>query len=509
MKLSFKIFLCFVIIFGITFQAAGYLLINFAYQNAVSQEKKMAFQEFRYNKYVLQSILYLEPELLLEGGKGLERYAKSFTVPVAFYGEGKECLFSNMTVPSEYAVLEELEWGRSSYQITQYETGSYIFVGDSVPYDAASYTGSVLYLMTETDISSVVDSQREMIAYFQRIYLLILGIGFPVIFLLTSYLTKSVKRVGKAARRIAEGRYCERIQIVGQDEIGELAADFNQMAARIEEKMAELSDLVRQKEDFTANFAHELKTPLTSVIGYADMIYQKELPREQVKSAAGYIWKEGMRLEALSLKLMDLFVLDKQEFLFQDFVLQKPALQETLADLKQGIEPLCRKYGVTFHMELAEGDIAVDYDLFKTMLLNLADNAAKADSKDIWLTGRQLAGSFKLAEPTGAIEGIGIIGTQEEEQTGYELCLRDNGKGIPPEELGRITEAFYMVDKSRARRQHGAGLGMALVAKIAELHGAKLRIESDGTHGTAVYLFFPDRLPGKEQRQTGKEEGEE
>ncbi len=66
-----------------------------------------------------------------------------------------------------------------------------------------------------------------------------------------------------------------------------------------------------------------------------------------------------------------------------------------------------------------------------------------------------------------------------------------------------------MVDKSRARRQHGAGLGMALVAKIAELHGAKLRIESDGTHGTAVYLFFPDRLPGKEQRQTGKEEGEE
>lgn len=495
MKLSFKIFLCFVILFGITFQAAGYLLINFAYQNAIGQEKKMAVQEFQHNKYILQSILYLEPTLLTEGGKGLERYAKSFTVPVAFYGEEKECLFSNMTVPPEQAVLEGLEWGRISFQITQYKTGSYIFVGDSVPWDTISktareeetlaYDGTAVYLLTETDISSVVASQREMIAYFQRIYLLILGIGVPVIFLLTSYLTRTIKRVGKAARRIAEGRYSERIQVSGRDEIGEMAADFNQMAARIEEKMAELSDTARQKEDFTANFAHELKTPLTSVIGYADMIYQKELPREQVKSAAEYIWKEGMRLEALSQKLMDLFVLNKQDFLLQDIALKQPALQETLEDLQQGMEPLCKKYGVSFHMELEEGTIAVDYDLFKTMLLNLVDNAAKADSKDIWLTGRNLAGTAE-----------------------YELLLRDNGKGIPPGELGRITEAFYMVDKSRARKQHGAGLGMALVAKIAELHGAELNIESDGLHGTMVSLLFHHTASGQKTDDQREEEKE-
>lgn len=306
-----------------------------------------------------------------------------------------------------------------------------------------------------------------------------------MIFLLTSYLTRTIKRVGKAARRIAEGRYSERIQVSGRDEIGEMAADFNQMAARIEEKMAELSDTARQKEDFTANFAHELKTPLTSVIGYADMIYQKELPREQVKSAAEYIWKEGMRLEALSQKLMDLFVLNKQDFLLQDIALKQPALQETLEDLQQGMEPLCKKYGVSFHMELEEGTIAVDYDLFKTMLLNLVDNAAKADSKDIWLTGRNLAGTAE-----------------------YELLLRDNGKGIPPGELGRITEAFYMVDKSRARKQHGAGLGMALVAKIAELHGAELNIESDGLHGTTVSLLFHRTASGQKTDDQREEEKE-
>ncbi len=70
------------------------------------------------------------------------------------------------------------------------------------------------------------------------------------------------------------------------------------------------------------------------------------------------------------------------------------------------------------------------------------------------------------------------------------MCLEDNGKGIPPEELGRITEAFYMVDKSRARKLHGAGLGMALVSKVIDLHGARMKIGSDGKTGTKITLSF-------------------
>ncbi|MDE6942612.1 MAG: sensor histidine kinase, partial [Lachnospiraceae bacterium] len=71
------------------------------------------------------------------------------------------------------------------------------------------------------------------------------------------------------------------------------------------------------------------------------------------------------------------------------------------------------------------------------------------------------------------------------------IRISDNGKGIPPKELGRITEAFYMVDKSRSRKQHGAGLGMALVSKIVKIHRAEMAIESDGKTGTAVSIGFP------------------
>lgn len=458
MKLFHKIFICFVVLFGITFQAAGYLLINFAYEKAIGQEKRFALQEFQHNKYILQSVLYSEQGVLAEDKADFYNTAGNFSVPVAVYGTDESCIYSNLSVKFGPESLTEIEASYVAYQINRTETESYILVCGLV-----SQNDTEVYLVTECDISEAVNSQNSMISYFQRIYLMIMCVGFPVILLLSSLLVCSINKVSKAAKRIAEGRYEERIKVPGKDEIGELAVNFNHMAENIEEKIMELSNHAQQKEDFAANFAHELKTPLTSVIGYADMLYQKDLPRDQVKSAAEYILNEGMRLEALSLKLMDLFVMDKQ-----DFSLEEISVREIFSNLKQGIEPVCQKRGVRFHMEMADGRIKVDYDLFKTMILNLVDNSVKADCKDIWITGRAKGGI-------------------------YRICLEDNGKGIPPEELGRITEAFYMVDKSRARKQHGAGLGMALVSKVVDIHGARMKIDSDGKTGTRIYLNFVQR----------------
>lgn len=454
MKLFHKIFLCFVVLFGVSFQAAGFLLIDHAYENAVEQEKKYALQQFQYNKYILQSILYSEPDLLQTKEVDPEERS-SFTAPVALYDSAKNCIYSNMTIEPDILDFHESVDERLAFRIFQKEGESCIFV-----YDYVRQGESAAYLVTQTDISSVVESQRSMTAYFQRIYLIILCIGFPLIFLLSRMITGSIKKVGKAARRIARGKYSERIHVGTKDEIGQLAADFNQMAEKIEEKILELSEAARAKEDFTANFAHELKTPLTSVIGYADMLYQRELPREQVKEAAGYILNEGMRLEALSLKLMDLFVMDKQ-----DFALEPLKTMVLFENMMPGIEPVCGRHNVRLHMDVEEGEIAVEFDLFKTMVLNIIDNSVKAECSDIWIAGKK-------------------------RESGYQISIRDNGKGIPPAELGRITEAFYMVDKSRSRKQHGAGLGMALVARIAQIHKAVMRVKSDGRSGTTVHIMF-------------------
>lgn len=455
MKLFHKIFICFVVLFGIAFQVAGYLLINFSYEKVVEQEKRFAIQEFQHNKYIMLSALYSDSSMIVDNKIDFNSYAEKFSVPVAIYGTDESCIYSNLSVPFESVSLAEIEDSYVAYQINRTATESYILVCGLV-----SQNETEVYLVTECDISEVVNSQNSMISYFQKIYLVIICFGFPVILLLSSLLVHSINKVSKAAKRIAEGRYTERIEVSSKDEIGELAANFNHMAENIEENIVELSNQAQQKEDFAANFAHELKTPLTSVIGYADMLYQKDLPRDQVKSAAEYILNEGMRLEALSLKLMDLFVMDKQVF-----SLEEMSVREIFENLKQGIDPICENCGVQFRMEMADGRIKVDYDLFKSMILNLVDNSIKADCKNIWITGKSKGGF-------------------------YQICLEDNGKGIPPEELGRITEAFYMVDKSRARKLHGAGLGMALVSKVIDIHGAKMKIESDGKTGTKTTLSF-------------------
>lgn len=112
-------------------------------------------------------------------------------------------------------------------------------------------------------------------------------------------------------------------------------------------------------------------------------------------------------------------------------------------------------------MDCANGWVRMECDLMKTMVMNLIDNAMKSGATQVRLTGHPVGGSY---------------------------CLRvtDNGRGIPEEELGRITEAFYMVDKSRSRREHGAGLGLALAARIAHIHHTKLEFASVPGAGTEV-----------------------
>ena len=156
--------------------------------------------------------------------------------------------------------------------------------------------------MTQWDVSKTVRQQEILQQYFLRCYLAAVLVGMGLLGLLSALLTGPLKRMSRAAGRMAQGDYEERLAVRGRDEIGELAESFNRMAEAVEEKVEALSRAAREREDFVANFAHEMKTPMTSIIGYADMLYQRELSRKEVRDASWYIWNEGMRLEALSLK---------------------------------------------------------------------------------------------------------------------------------------------------------------------------------------------------------------
>ncbi len=322
-----------------------------------------------------------------------------------------------------------------------------------------------LQLTSHEDISSIFAESRQLQKNCSIVFLGTMLVGFVFSALLSIKLTAPIRKLNQASRAFAKGDYDSRVSVGSRDETGELTESFNQMADSITEKMDALELAVRQREDFVASFAHEIKTPMTSIIGYADMLYQKEMNPEEVQEAAGYILNEGLRLEALSFKLLELITLERQ-----DFLLEEMSMTDFFVDVEKTAQVNAEKRGVKLSLQIQEGYVRIEYDLFKTLILNLIDNALKSGGTNVCVTG-----------------------TCNEQQ--YEIEVKDNGRGIPAEELQRITEAFYMVDKSRSRKEHGAGLGLALCEKIASIHGTKMEITSKEGIGTSVKLHM--RLAGK------------
>jgi signal transduction histidine kinase len=332
---------------------------------------------------------------------------------------------------------------------------------DLVVVSCFAQSGYVLRLTTTRDISYVFQESQALERSCAKVFLLAAGAGALLTLLLSWLLTRPIKRLEETSQAFAQGDYSARRTPTSRDEIGDLTVTFNQMADTIQEKIAALERTVEQREDFVANFAHELKTPMTSIIGYADTLYQRKLPADQVQEAAGYILNEGLRLEALSFKLMELITMEKQSFLLEEMELT-PFFQ----DMQESIRTLAAQRGVEVRFQWEEGYVRMEYDLFKTMLLNLLDNGLKSGGTQVTVTGSH-------------------------REHGYVLIVADNGRGIPAGELKRITEAFYMVDKSRSRKEHGAGLGLALCQRIAAIHGAALTFESQEGVGTTVTVWLP------------------
>ena len=232
--------------------------------------------------------------------------------------------------------------------------------------------------------------------------------------------------------------------------------------AKLLDEMKNLAEAAQRREEFIASFAHELKTPLTAIIGYADMLRSREMTPKNRFTAAGYIFSEGKRLESLSLKLMEIIVSGKQGIERRRF--DAPYFIREVAAVTV---PSLAGDGMTLDMRWEPGEVWIEPDLFKTLIINLVDNARKASRRG---------------------QTVELFGKHVDD--GYAFYVRDHGRGMKKEDLSRITEPFYMIDKSRSRAQNGAGLGLALCQRIAELHGTKLEFESELGKGTTVRVLL-------------------
>lgn len=249
-----------------------------------------------------------------------------------------------------------------------------------------------------------------------------------------------------------------RTNIKANDEIGMLSLAFDKMADKLAENITLLKDSAEQKEMFMGAFTHEMKTPMTSIIGYADLLRSQKLNESDEEDALEYIFTEAKRLENMSLKMLDLFVADKKEMALK---LCSPAnvTEYVIRHLKNTYD----KFHIQLQLEAQDGLCMLEPDLFQTLLINLLDNARKSMEQ-------------------GGVINISV----QMQKMGCKISVKDTGKGIPKESLKHITEAFYRVDKARARQAGSAGLGLALCDKIVQLHHGTMQFESKMGMGTTV-----------------------
>lgn len=274
---------------------------------------------------------------------------------------------------------------------------------------------------------------------------------------------RPLKHLTEVTGKLADGQLNVRACVETKDEFKELSDAFNVMADSLEMQVHQLEEAARRQEDFIGSFAHELKTPLTSMIGYADLLRSRDMPEEERLEAANYIFKEGKRLEALSLKLLELLVV-------QNSSLERKRIPAKwlVKDLEGILRPAMQSKELVWAMQVEDEELFAEPDLLKTVLLNLLDNGQKAMEKG------------------GVLQLLG-----KREAGGYAFYIKDTGKGMPREEISRITEAFYMIDKSRYRQQGGAGLGLSICTEIVKRHGGTLEFDSETGKGTTVKVFLP------------------
>lgn len=343
-------------------------------------------------------------------------------------------------------------------QNTSFSHGRLQYAGHRLLIASVQSTGNVM-LYYVSDLSSVYRRLWQLALIMAAILIGITAAAGVLLHRILRRTFKPLQVLTDSAKQIAAGAYDERAAVSGADEVGGLAEEFNRMADAVQEKIAALAESEQQKTMFMADFSHELKTPLTAISGYAQTLRTVKLSEEDQAEALGYIYSESRRLDRLAKKMMRLMELDRTESL-QMTEIDCAKLLNAAADT---CKPFAEKKSVTLKIAECSGQITGEFDLLHDALCNLTDNAVKASA----------AGQTVILSANG-----------------HEIAVQDFGCGIPPEEIQRITEPFYMVDKSRDRKSGGAGLGLSLTAQIVRLHGAELKIESTVGAGTRVILQF-------------------
>ncbi|WP_027621689.1 HAMP domain-containing sensor histidine kinase [Acetivibrio clariflavus] len=294
-----------------------------------------------------------------------------------------------------------------------------------------------------------------------KFYIIAISIAVVIsallVYIFSLRLTKPLKQINNAAKQIANGEFNKRLEIASEDEIGQLAKSFNNMAVALE-------NLENMRRAFIANVSHELRTPMTSIHGFIEGILDGTIPPEKQREYLSIVSEETKRLSRLTNDLLDLARMESGEI--------------KLTFVTFNINELIRRCIIKLENQIISKDIHIeanfyeeptyvyaDKDSIERVILNLLHNAVKFV---------QDGGQIKIETVKSKSKAV--------------IYIKDNGIGIDSEEINMIWDRFYKSDKSRSKDKTGTGLGLAIVKNIINEHGQEINVESEIGKGTVFYF---------------------
>ena len=257
---------------------------------------------------------------------------------------------------------------------------------------------------------------------------------------------------------------------------------------KIQEQKMTIQEEVESREqmrrEFSANVSHELKTPLTSISGFAELLSQGVVSDDKVQEFSNDIYKESQRLIALIDDIIKLSRLDENK---EEPKWETVDLYELSSEVLDGLRPIADKQGVRLGLAGKPTTITGVYALLNEMVYNLCDNAIKYNT------------------PGGSVD----IKIDTKENGDVTLAVKDTGIGIPQKHQKRVFERFYRVDKSHSKEIGGTGLGLSIVKHVAQHHNANVTLEGEPGLGTTITIVFPKKMESGEKAEENKEKKEE
>lgn len=459
MKFWIKLMLGIVIIISIILSFSRYITVRQNFINSLEKEVKQNSNKHRLERYYLDSNIVSKiqqgeeftDDHLIEYIKSLYSYMENDLESVEIYAEDASQIFSNFDKTGDLGLQNLFDKENDKYIIRKIENKNYM-----VFCSYCTVSNVSIYIVNIYDITSIYDERVRQLKDIMFADIIVLVISSIVVAVFSIVLTKPIEELNKLTKEISSGDFKKRVKVRTNDEIGELADSFNIMAEKIENQINSLELSIKQKDDFISGFSHEIKTPMTAIIGYSDLLRLKNCSDDIRISALNYIYSESKRLEELSYKLLSLMEISEDKIELKD------------VKIKEFLEKVSKKIvldDIQIKLDLEEGIVKIDESLLEIVIRNLVQNAKKAEPKD---------------------NCIYIIGNKKENK--YVISVIDNGIGIPKDHIQRVTEDFYMVDKSRSRKNGGTGIGLSLCKKILEFHNSKINIESEENVGTRVFF---------------------